>query len=72
VKIKQVLGCPLTTGLNGLEENYKLGCKMAAEMAVDGFVAPVLNPNGANAAQVEGAGGNSNWRVFICWIITHL
>ncbi len=51
---------PLTTGMDGLEVNYKLGSKIAAEMAVDGFVAPVLNPNAANVAQVKGTGGNCN------------
>jgi hypothetical protein len=50
----------LTTGLNGLEVNYKLGSKIAAKMAFDGFVAPMLNPNAANVAQVEGAGRNGN------------
>jgi hypothetical protein len=44
----------LRTGLNGLEGNYKLGREVAAKMAVDGFVAPVLNPNTASVAQVEG------------------
>ncbi len=38
----------------------KLGREVAAEMAVDGFVAPVLNPNTANVTQVEGVGGNGN------------
>jgi hypothetical protein len=50
----------LTTGLNGLEVNYKLGCKIAAEMVIDGFVASELKPNTANVAQAEGAGGNGN------------
>ncbi len=54
---KQALGFPLTTGLNGLKVNYKLGRKVAAEMAVDGFAAPVLNPNTANVRQAEGVGG---------------
>ncbi len=57
-KINQAPGLPLTTGLNGLEVNYKL--ERAAEMAVDRFVAPVLSPNGANAVQMEGVGGNGN------------
>jgi hypothetical protein len=46
----------LTTGLNGLEINYKLGREVAAKMAVDGFAAPVLNPNTANVRQAEGVG----------------
>ncbi len=53
-------GLPLTTGLNGLEVNYKLGCEIAAKMAVDRFVAQELNPNSANGAQAEGAGGNDD------------
>ncbi len=48
----------MRTGLNGLEVNYKLGREVAAEMTVDGFGAPVLNPNIANVTQVEGAGGD--------------
>jgi hypothetical protein len=48
----------LTTGTNGVEVNHKLGRKIAAEMTADVFVAPELNPNAANAAQAEGAGGN--------------
>jgi hypothetical protein len=55
-----VPGLLLRTGLNGLEVNYKLGREEVAEMAVDGFVAPVLSPNAANVTQVEGAGGNGN------------
>jgi hypothetical protein len=31
-----------------------LGREEVAKMAVDGFVAPVLNPNAANMTQVEG------------------
>jgi hypothetical protein len=54
---KQALGIPLTTGLNGLEVNYKLGREVAAKMAVDGFAAPVLNPNAANMRQAKGVGG---------------
>jgi hypothetical protein len=41
--------------MNGLEVNRKLGHKIAAKMADDGFVAPELNANAANAAQAEGA-----------------
>jgi hypothetical protein len=48
----------LTTGLNGLKVNYKLGREVAAEMALDGFAAPVLNPNTANVRQAEGVGGD--------------
>jgi hypothetical protein len=63
----------LTTSLNGLEVNYKLEREIAAEMAVDGFVAPVLNLNAANVAQAGGgAGGNNNQRGLTCWIILHL
>ncbi len=46
----------MRTGLIGLEVNYKLGREVAAKMAVDGFAAPVLNPNAANVTQVEGGG----------------
>ncbi len=53
-KIKQAPGLPLTTGLNGFEVSYKLGREIATKMAVDGFVAPVLNPNAANVARVGG------------------
>ena len=48
----------MTTGLNGLEVNYKLGREVAAKMTVDGFAAPVLSPNTANVTQAEGAGGD--------------
>ncbi len=41
------------------KENYKLGREVAAKMAVDGFVASVLNPNAANARQAEGVGGDN-------------
>jgi hypothetical protein len=58
--IKKAPGLPLRTGLNGLEVNYKLGREVAAKMVVDGFVAPLLNPNAANVTQVEGVGGNGN------------
>ncbi len=57
--IKQAPGFQLITGLNGLEVNYKLGSKVAAEITVDGFATPVLNPNAANVTQVEGAGGDN-------------
>jgi hypothetical protein len=50
----------LTTGLNGLKVNYKLVREVAAKMTVDGFEAPVLNPNAANVTQVKGVGGNGN------------
>ncbi len=56
--IKQAPGFPLTIVLNGLEVNYKLGREVAAEMTVDGFAAPVLNPNAANVTQLEGVGGD--------------
>jgi hypothetical protein len=46
--------------MNGLEVNHKLGCKIAARIAVDGFVAPELKPNAANVAQAEGVGGKGN------------
>jgi hypothetical protein len=46
----------LTTDLNALKINYKLGRKVAAKMAVDGFAAPVLMPNAANVRQAEGVG----------------
>jgi hypothetical protein len=49
----------LTTGLNGLEVNYKLGREVAAKMTVDDFKAPVLNPNAANVTQAEGTRGNN-------------
>jgi hypothetical protein len=49
----------LTTGLNGLEVNYKLGRKVAAKMTVDGFAAPVRNPNAANVTQAKGVEGES-------------
>jgi hypothetical protein len=47
----------LTTGLNGLEVNYKLGREVMAKMTVDDFAAPMLNPNAANVTQVKGGGG---------------
>jgi hypothetical protein len=59
-KINWVPGLPWTTGTNGLEVNHKLGRKIAAEMAVDGFMAPELIPNAANVAQAKGAGRNGN------------
>ncbi len=48
----------MRTGLNGLEVSYKLGREVAAEIKVEYFVAPVLNPNAANVTQVEGVGGD--------------
>jgi hypothetical protein len=36
-----------------------LGGEVAAKIAVDGFVAPVLNPNAANMRQAEGVGGDN-------------
>jgi hypothetical protein len=48
----------LTTGLNGLKVNYKLGREVAVTMTVDGFAAPVLNPKIANVRQAEGVGGD--------------
>jgi hypothetical protein len=57
VKTNQAPGFPLRTGMNGLEVNHRLGGKLAAKMAAEGFVAPELNPNTANAAQAEGGGG---------------
>ncbi len=59
-KISRVPGLPWTTGMNGLEVNHKLGCKIAVKMVVDGFVAPELNPNATNAAHAAGGGGNGN------------
>ena len=44
----------MTTGLIGLKEKYKLGREVAAEMTVDSFEAPALNPNAANVTQAEG------------------
>ena len=59
---KRAPGFPLTTGMNGLKVNYKLGREVAAKMAVDGFVAPVSSPIAGNVTQVEveGAGGDGN------------
>jgi hypothetical protein len=45
-------------GLNGLKVKYKFGREVAAKMAVDGFVAPVLYPNTTNARQAEDVGGD--------------
>jgi hypothetical protein len=59
-------GFPLTTGLNGLKVNYKLGREIAAKMTVDGFAAPVLNPNTANVTQARGAGGDNMWWWLTC------
>jgi hypothetical protein len=55
---KQDPGFPLTTGMNGLKVNYKLGREVAAEMSVVGFVAPVLNPKTANKRHVEDVGAD--------------
>jgi hypothetical protein len=55
---KQAPGLPLTTGLNGLKVNYKLGREVAAKMAADGFAAPVSNLNTVNVRQAEGVGGD--------------
>jgi hypothetical protein len=49
----------LTTGINGLKVNYKLGREVAGKMAVDGFVAPVLNLKTAHVRQAEGVGGDN-------------
>jgi hypothetical protein len=46
-------------GLNDLKVNYNLGREVAAKMPVDGFAAPVLNPNAANVSQAEGVGGDN-------------
>jgi hypothetical protein len=46
--------------MNGLQVNYELGHKKAAKMVVEGFVAPELNQNTANAAQVKGTGESGN------------
>jgi hypothetical protein len=56
---KQALGFSLTTGMNGLEVNYKLGSEVAAKMAVIGFVAPVMNPKTANKRHAEGVGAGN-------------
>jgi hypothetical protein len=45
-------------GMNGLEVSYKLGREVAADMAVVGFAASVLNPKIANERQTEGVGAD--------------
>jgi hypothetical protein len=49
----------LTTGINGLEVNYKLGRDVAAEMSVVGFEVPVLNPQTRNKRDKEDAGADN-------------
>jgi hypothetical protein len=48
----------LTTGMNGLEVNYKLGREVAAKMSVVGFAAPVMNPKTANKRHAEEVGAD--------------
>jgi hypothetical protein len=48
----------LTTGMNGLKINYKLGREVAAKMSVVGFAAPVLNPKTANKRHAEDVGAD--------------
>ncbi len=46
----------MTTGMNGLKVNYKLGREVAAEVSVVGFEAPVLNPQTRNERHKEDTG----------------
>jgi hypothetical protein len=52
------VGKVLTTGINGLEVNYKLGREVAAKMSVVGFEAPVLNPQTRNKRDKGDAGAD--------------
>ncbi len=45
-------------GINSLEVHYKLGRKVAAEMSVVGFEAPVLNPQRRHERDKEDGGAD--------------
>jgi hypothetical protein len=60
VRVNQAPGFPLGTGMNGLEVNHQGGQAIVAKMVPDGFVAPELNPDTANAGQAEDEGGTGN------------
>ncbi len=49
----------MTTDMNGLKVNYKLGREVAAKMALVGFVAPVLNLKTANKRYVKNVGADN-------------
>jgi hypothetical protein len=57
VRMNQMPGFPLRTSMNGLEVNHQWGQEIVAKMAADGFVAPELNPDAANAVQADGESG---------------
>ncbi len=60
---KRAPSFPLTTGMNGLEVNYKSGREVAAKMSVVGFEVPVLNPQTRNKRyEIDAGADDMLWR----------
>jgi hypothetical protein len=60
VRTNELPGFPLRTGFNGLKVDLWVDQELLTKMAAEGFVAPELDPNAANAVQAEGGEGRGN------------
>ncbi len=59
-RTNQAPGFPLRTGFNGLQVNHRVDQELVTKDATEGFLAPELDPNAANATQAEDGEGRGN------------